>query len=108
MRSIDLLQVPHDTNLWAQLECNGPNVNLDKALDIISYWHIPSMTQISEIARGTRTVAKFMRDNPEWKRDWKKKAFAKQSKSGHRVSEKLIQQRRCLVCDKKGPPRQRL
>ena len=113
VRSIDAAQVPHDTNLlaiikeavlgftalWAQLEYNTPNITLDKALDIISRWRVAGTSKNAEDDKETKNVANFVSDAP----NWKKKAFAKQAKAGYRdKSEKCLEQRRCLVSDKKG------
>ena len=85
--------------MWAQLEYNTPNITLDKALDIISRWRVAGNSKKAEVDRDTKHVANFASDSP----NWKKKAFAKQAKTGYRdKSEKFSEQRCCLVCDRKG------
>ena len=62
-------------------------------MDVISRCRIAGNTQVS------RTVANFMSDNPAWK----KKAFAKQARSGHQGKKDIFtESRNCLVCKRKG------
>ena len=70
VRSIDAAQVPHDTNLlaiikeavlgftalWVLLEYNTPNINLEKAMDIISRCRVVGYKN-AEAARDTKNVA---------------------------------------------------
>ncbi len=63
-------------------------------MDVISRWRVAENTQVV-----SRTVANFMSDNPVWK----KKAFAKQAKSGNQgKTAKFTESRNCLVCKRKG------
>jgi len=82
VRSIDDTQVPSDTNLlailkesvvtfsnlWAQLEYNTPNINYDKAIDIISRWRVGGVSQ-NQSTSNAKAVANFMSDKQScWKK----------------------------------------
>ena len=66
-------------------------------MDTISRWRTAS--QSYGVKTRSETVADFMSDNLAWK----KKAFAKQAKSGHQGKKDVFtESRNCLVCKRKG------
>jgi len=109
VRAIDPLQVPSETNLmavlkkavepienlWVHLEFDE-KMDLEKMFEIITRWrgagaNLANFKSVSELG----SLANFVYERSKPKGDFKKFRKDKEVK-------KFIEQRRCLVCEKKG------